>query len=305
MSTRKLPCHLTWLESFAAAVETGSLEGAAQHLGVGRSVVSEHLKALESVLSEDALPLLERAPGKRLRLTPRGEQLYQACQSPLHQLDIKRLRDATSLEPNLRLGLNPTLSVLLLEALSARASAQGIKLEASFGGAHELVRQVQTRQLDLALTFTPLPSHRGVELQVLASLPFVVLAPKDSPLAKAKAGRRFLRVKDLAGQPFVDWLRDDPYGGANADRFRGAEVEVREDARVEGFLQLYPVLRAYGACAIAPDLRALAPFPASIVAWPLREEQPQAVDVIALWPSGGPGSEATAIMKFLTGKLVR
>ena len=35
--TRKLQRHLTWLEAFVAAVETGSLEGAAQHLGVARA----------------------------------------------------------------------------------------------------------------------------------------------------------------------------------------------------------------------------------------------------------------------------
>ena len=54
--TRKLPRHLTWLVAFAAAVETGSLEGAAQHLGVARSVVSEHLKALEAQASASSAP---------------------------------------------------------------------------------------------------------------------------------------------------------------------------------------------------------------------------------------------------------
>lgn len=297
--SRKLARHLTWLEAFVAVVETGSLEAAAQHLGVARSVVSEHLRALEETLA-DGEPLVERGPGRRLRLTPRGERLFSGAQSSFHQLDLKRLRDLAAPEPGLRLGLSPTLSALVLEPLAKAAAKAGLKLEASFGGAHDLVRQIQTRQLDLALGFTPLPPHRGVEHRVLARLPFVVLAdtacglPSEAP---------FLRVKDLADRPFVDWLRDDPYGGANSARFLEAKIEVQEAARVESFLQLFPALRAYGGCAIAPDLRALGPFPGDMKVWPLKERKAQAVEVVALWPAGGASAAAESCLKALAGHL--
>ena len=297
--SRKLPRHLTWLEAFVAAVETGSLEAAAQHLGVARSVVSEHLRALEESLAEGQ-PLLERGPGRRLRLTPGGERLFAAAQTPFHQLDLKRLRDLASPEPSLRLGLNPTLSALFMAPVASAAASAGLRLQAAFGSAHDLVLQVQTRQLDLALSFTPLPPHREVAFRVLASLPFVVLAAKACPLDPAKAS---LRVKDLAGLPFVDWLRDDPYGGANSARFAEAGIQVEEAAQVESFLQLYPALRAFRACAIAPDLRALAPFPSDLRAWPLREKRPQAVDVVALWPSGGLSAAAETCLEALAKAL--
>lgn len=298
--SRKIPRHLTWLEAFVAAVETGSLEAAAQHLGVARSVVSEHLRALEDSLS-DGEPLLERGPGRRLRLTPRGERLFAGASDAFHQLDLKRLRDLAAREPGLRLGLNPTLSDLLLAPLAGAAAKAGLKLEAAFGGAHELVRQIQSRQLDLALGFTPLPPHRGVEQRVLARLPFVVLAAPACGLPN-QAGH--LRVKDLAGLPFVDWLRDDPYGGANSARFLEAGIQVREVARVESFLQLYPVLRAFGACAIVPDLRMLAPFPADLRLVPLKERRPQAVEVVALWPEGDASPAAEACLNLLVGHLL-
>lgn len=304
MAPRKLPRHLTWLESFAAAVETGTLEGAAQHLGVARSVVSEHLRALEETVTGGE-SLIERGPGRRFKLTLRGERLYAAAQAPLHALDLKRLQDSASLEPSLRLGLNPTLSSLLLEPLAQELARRGIKLEASFGGAFDLVRQVQTRQLDLALGFTPLPPHRGVEPEVLARLPFVVLAAPGSALAGRASARRRLKVKDLAGHAFVDWLRDDPYGGANSARFAGAGIAVAEAARVESFLQLYPALRAYRAAAIAPDLRILAPFPKDLLAWELVEEEPQPVEVVALAPSGGSSAEAAICLKALRRRLRR
>ncbi|HET8715044.1 MAG TPA: substrate-binding domain-containing protein, partial [Holophagaceae bacterium] len=199
----------------------------------------------------------------------------------------------------LRLGLNPTLSDFLLAPLAQDLAKQGVKLEASFGGAFELVRQVQTRQLDLALGFTPLPPHRGVEDRVLLSLPFVVLAAPGAPLPR----KARLQVKDLAGAPFVDWLRDDPYGGANSARFAAAGIQVREVARVESFLHLFDVLRAYGACAIAPDLRRLAPFPKDLRVAALVEPEPQAVEVVALFPAEGASREAAELLRRLARHL--
>ncbi|HEX8435053.1 LysR family transcriptional regulator [Archangium sp.] len=295
MPPRKLPRHLVWLESFAAAVESGSLEGAAEHLGVARSVVSEHIRALEQALA-DGQPLLERGPGRRLHLSARGEKLYEGTQTPLHQLDLKRLRDLASAEASLRLGLNTTVSNFLLAGIAGDVSQAGIKLEVRFGGAFELVRQVQTRQLDLAVDFTPLPPHRDVEAESLLRLPFVVLAGPGSELALHPTARRALHVRDLEGQPFVDWLRDDPYGGANSARFATHGVTVREVARVESFLHLFDLLRAYRACAIAPDLRPLRSFPEDLTVWPLREEDPQFVEVVAMRPAGGPGSEAARLV---------
>lgn len=302
MSPRKLPRHLSWLESFVAAVEAGSLEGAAEHLGVARSVISEHLRALEEALTSGE-PLLERGPGRRLHLTPRGEKLYTGTQTALHQLNLRRLKDLASTEPTLRLGLNPTLSTVLLGGLAQDAARASIKLEVSFGGALELVRQVETRQLDLALGFTPLPVRRGVEADSLLHLSFVVLAGPGCDLVAHQGARRFLNVKDLQDQAFVDWLRDDPYGGANSVRFASNQVTVREVARVESFLHLYEVLRAYSACAIAPDLRSMQPFPEDLGVWPLREEQPQEVEVVALWPTGGPGAEARLLLQGLRSRL--
>ncbi|MFP2896553.1 LysR substrate-binding domain-containing protein [Corallococcus sp. 4LFB] len=293
MPPRKLQRHLVWLESFTAAVEAGSIDAAAEHLGVARSVVSEHIRALEEVLADGAA-LLERGPGRRLQLSARGERLYAGTQTPLHQLDVKRLMDLARVEPTLRLGLNPTLSMSLLGGIAQDAAATDLKLVVGFGGSHELMRQVQTRQQDLVLDFTPLPPHEGVDTESLLRMSFVVIAGPDCALAKAHPSRRSLDVKDLRCQRFVDWLRDDPYGGANSARFAAHGVSVTEVGRVESFLHLYELLRAYKACTIAPDVRPTQPFPPDLHVWPLREQEPQVVEVVALWPSGGlsPGGQS-------------
>jgi DNA-binding transcriptional LysR family regulator len=296
MARRKLARHLTWLEAFTTAVDTGSLEAAAQQLGVARSVVSEHLRALEEAVTHGRR-LLERSPGRRLQLTAAGEKLYAAARAPLGQLELRRLRDIASPDPSLRLGLNQTLSGLLLPRLAERAAGVGLRLECALGGARELVREVQTRQLDLAIGFTPLPPHQGVAAESLARVGFVVLAAESSELARRP--RASVSVKDLQGQRFVDWLSSDPYGGANAARFESAGTEVREVARVESMLQLYPCLRAYKACGIAPDLRVFAPFPAGLMVAPLRERPRQTVEIVALWPASGLLPEAALLLRSL------
>jgi hypothetical protein len=79
---------------------------------------------------------------------------------------------------------------------------------------------------------------------------------------------------------------------------------VREVARVESFLHLFDVLRAFRqACAIAPDLRPLHPFPPELHVWPLQEEQAQIIEVVALWPSGVQSSESRHVLQGLRRRL--
>lgn len=60
---------------FAQVVEQGSLSAAAKHIGLSRSVVSYHLKKLESQL---AVKLLNRST-RSIALTEAGNEYYQHC----------------------------------------------------------------------------------------------------------------------------------------------------------------------------------------------------------------------------------
>ncbi|NRB69859.1 MAG: LysR family transcriptional regulator [Vibrio sp.] len=61
---------------FTRIVETGSITAAARELGVGKSVVSQHLKALEEALG---VLLLKRSTRQQL-LTPMGAEFFERCQ---------------------------------------------------------------------------------------------------------------------------------------------------------------------------------------------------------------------------------
>ena len=118
MPPRKLPRHLVWLESFAAAVESGSLEGAAEHLGVARSVVSEHIRALGGRPLRVASPSSSAAPAAASTSPPAARSSTRAPRPPSTSWTSSGCRDLASAEASLRLGLNPTLSNFLLAGIA-------------------------------------------------------------------------------------------------------------------------------------------------------------------------------------------
>ena len=73
--------NLRQMSVFARIVECGSISSAADSLDLSKSVVSQHLKTLESELG---VPLLKRTTRRQI-LTPTGEVFYTQCQQ-LNQL---------------------------------------------------------------------------------------------------------------------------------------------------------------------------------------------------------------------------
>ncbi len=67
--------QLRHMSVFAYIVETGSITAAAESLQLSKSVVSQHLKALEQELG---ITLLKRTT-RRQSLTPAGDDFYQQC----------------------------------------------------------------------------------------------------------------------------------------------------------------------------------------------------------------------------------
>lgn len=68
--------NLRQMSVFARIVESGSISAAAEALNLSKSVVSQHLKTLETDLG---VPLLKRTT-RRQTLTPAGEAFYAKCQ---------------------------------------------------------------------------------------------------------------------------------------------------------------------------------------------------------------------------------
>ena len=274
MPPRKLPRHLVWLESFAAAVEAGSLEGAAEHLGVARSVVSEHIRALEDALGGRRSPCWSAGPAAASSSPRAASGSTRAPRRRCTSWTSSGCGTSPAPSPACAWASTPPspLSLLRRHRPGRRARPASSWRWAS-AAPYELVRQVQTRQLDLVAGLHPAaaPPGRGGRVPAAPALRGA-RRPGERAGRDATPPARALHVKDLEGQPFVDWLRDDPYGGANSARFAAHGVTVREVARVR---ELPPPLRS---AARLPRLRHR-PRPAAPAALPRRPPR--------LAPAGG------------------
>ena len=84
------------LRYFAAIVDAGSLSGASRHLGVTKSLLSQHLARLEHGLG---VCLIQRTT-RRLQVTPIGQEFHQHCLAVLVEVERARsLIDDARAEP--------------------------------------------------------------------------------------------------------------------------------------------------------------------------------------------------------------
>jgi DNA-binding transcriptional LysR family regulator len=149
---RKITFDLDVLRTFVTGVELGSFAKAAERLGRSTSAVSAQLKKLEEQL--DA-PVLRKA-GRGMEPTPAGETLLAYARRLLELNDeaVTALRGA-DLAGSVRLGMQQDFGEhLLTEVLGrfARAHAQ-VSIEARVGRNAQLIEQIATGQLDLALAW--------------------------------------------------------------------------------------------------------------------------------------------------------
>ena len=76
--------HLRHMLLFRTLVDAGTLTAAAEQLSLSKSVLSQHLKALEQALG---VQLLQRTTRKQV-LTPAGQEFYQRCADIEHLVDV-------------------------------------------------------------------------------------------------------------------------------------------------------------------------------------------------------------------------
>jgi DNA-binding transcriptional LysR family regulator len=154
------------LEAFIAVVETGSFQGAARRLNATPPAVSKRISELESELG---VRLFERST-RHCNITARGRALLPYAQRVLGDIgEIQRtIGKRSSLVGHVRLGVVETIAITKLPEMLRKFSADlgELTVDVEVGVTNELVRKVQTRELDIACVVAP------VLEQNLASEPF-------------------------------------------------------------------------------------------------------------------------------------
>ena len=195
--------ELQQLRYAVAIAEEQSFTRAAERCFVVQSALSRQIKSLESELG---VRLFART-SRKVEVTPAGEAFVKQARLCLQAAERAKASAAAAhgqIRGSLTIGVIPTVTAVDIAAVlgAFRRSYPEVGVHVRTGGSDEFLRRIAAGQLDvgvlgLAEGVTP----RGVQTRELSQERLVAVLSEGHRLA----GRRRLRLKDLADEPFVDF----------------------------------------------------------------------------------------------------
>ncbi len=186
------------LAAFVTAVETGTVQGAADALDLTQSAATKRLQALERRVGR---PLLRRS-SSGVRPTNAGAALYPLAREALATLQrAETAVMAPGDAPLLRLQASRTVGETLLPAwlASFRAQAPPYRVAATVTNSEQVVHAVRDGDAEIGFIEGPAGSLHGLQDLVVAEDEIHVVVGADHPWAR----RRAIRPADLTGQPYL------------------------------------------------------------------------------------------------------
>ncbi|MGW4699538.1 LysR family transcriptional regulator [Streptomyces sp. NPDC004285] len=191
--------ELRLLTTFEKVADVLSFTRAAAELGYAQSSVTSQIRALESSLGVD---LFERL-GSRIRLTEAGERLLPYARRMAELAEEARTAVAATAEPSgpIAIGTMESLTSYrlppLLEYFHHRYPKVRLTLRPTLGD--ETRQALRQGTYDVGFLMEAETGHEGLESEVLAPEPLVLVAAPGHPLAD----RTELSTADLTGTPLV------------------------------------------------------------------------------------------------------
>jgi LysR family hydrogen peroxide-inducible transcriptional activator len=193
--------ELYQLAYFVEAARQRNFTRAAERLRIAQPALSQQMRRLEEELGT---PLFVRGR-KQTVLTPAGEAFHPQALALLSLAENARqvVAEVAQLRRGrLMIASIPTLSACWLPPIIQRFRRQHpfIELVLREESSEDVAELVESGAVELG--FLQLPVNRTTfDLQELFTEPFVVLVPPQHPLA----GRRAVRLAQLAGEPFISY----------------------------------------------------------------------------------------------------
>ncbi len=182
--------RLDWLRAFLAVIETGGFTAAAARLRVSQPALHTQVKQLAAWAGP-----LYRFEGRKLRLTPRGEQVELLARDVLATIDRFGAHQAGEVVVTPVLSAGRALQLYLLgQALRGWKSPLSLRTEDRAA----TTEAVRSGRAHLGLTSLLEADPMLVSVRVL-EVGQVAVVPDGDPLAR----RRRLRVRELAGRPLI------------------------------------------------------------------------------------------------------
>ncbi|MFJ7212592.1 LysR family transcriptional regulator [Amycolatopsis sp. NPDC098790] len=187
---------LLQLRYFQAVARREHLSQAAAELRVAQPSLSRAIARLEADLG---VPLFDRV-GRGLRLNRFGAGYLRRVDRALAELDDARreLADSAGLDHGSVSVAAETLLTLTGVVTEFRAAHAGVDIRLYQSSATEMANQLRAGEVDLCFASQPLP---GADLRTRELLHEEVLLAV--PVGHRLAGRKRVRIADLAGEPFV------------------------------------------------------------------------------------------------------
>ena len=273
-----------------AIAEEQSFTRAAQRCFVVQSALSRQIKSLESELG---VRLFART-SRKVEVTPAGEAFVKQARLCLQAAERAKASAAAAhgqIRGSLTIGVIPTVTAVDIAAVlgAFRRSYPEVGVHVRTGGSDEFLRRIAAGQLDvgvlgLAEGVTP----RGVQMRELSQERLVAVLSEGHRLA----GRRRLRLKDLADEPFVDF----PEGSSGREQSDLAfdRARLRREVSLEvntADLLTGLVRQGLGVALVAPSVARQAP---GCVCIPV-SDSPVRVEYLA-WDSFNPSPAAQAFV---------
>ncbi|MBB4302750.1 DNA-binding transcriptional LysR family regulator [Rhodobium orientis] len=163
-----------------AISEYGSFAAAAKALNLTQSAISMQVAALEESLGVPLFDRQHRPP----RLTRAGTVVLRHARVILSQYNdiFDALSEARPYHGSFRLGVIPTIltNLLPLSLMRLREEEPGLTVNVSSGLSGELMREVETGELDAALMHKPTTLGTALSWRDIAQQRVVVVAPPES-----------------------------------------------------------------------------------------------------------------------------
>lgn len=212
-----------------AVAEERSFTRAAERCFVVQSALSHQIKALERELG---VTLFARS-NRRVELTNAGLAFLDAARASLDAAERAIVHAAAAngeIRGSLTVGLIPTVTAIDIPSVlkKFRSDHPAVRVVLRGGGSDEFIAAIAEGRMDIAvLGLAETTSPRGVSTRVLTTERLVAVVSSEHSLA----GRKRLRLRDLADETFVDFPAGTA-GRVQSDLAFGAS-RVRRDVAFE------------------------------------------------------------------------
>ncbi|MEP2030640.1 MAG: LysR family transcriptional regulator [Paracoccaceae bacterium] len=264
------------MRTLVAVLETGSFAAAGDQVGLSHSAISLQIKGMEEELG---VPLFDRSQRPPV-VTVQGRVLAEHARKTVAMFDAAPgVAKGDIIRGRLIVGAVPTvLASFLPAALSdLRVQHPDLRIEVRSGSSAKLTSHLQKGQLDVVVCTKPDQPIHGLDWHLIASEPFVVIAPADSKETED--------VALLSGMPFI-WFNRKTWAGSGIEKqLKARNIKVNATMEIDSLDAIASMVREGLGVSIVPECKGARAEWKGLKTVPFGDP-PYAREVGALVPSG-------------------